>query len=146
MKKPLIVTLYVCTWWRSHSLSPYMCVHWRVQWLLHSHVEMVDTKDESKQCIVCMSTLSRQRIKVWNAFSAMYVATVNTKHIHTFLPITFLILNQFSIRKKVLKSWDWGLSSHTIKCYLCQYCQCKAWKCVMYSMLSLLTLLIQSIK
>ena len=35
-----------------------------------------------------------------NAFNAIYVDTVNTKHIHTFLLITFLIFNGFSIRKK----------------------------------------------
>ena len=40
------------------------------------------------------------KIKAHNAFNAIYVNTVDTKHIHTFLPITFLIFNQFSIRKK----------------------------------------------
>ena len=33
------------------------------------------------------------KIEVRNAFSAIYVNTVDTKHIHTFLPITFLIFN-----------------------------------------------------
>ena len=44
------------------------------------------------------------KIKACNAFNAIYVDTVNTKHIHTFLPITFLIFNQFSIRKKFWKA------------------------------------------
>ena len=34
----------------------------------------------------------------------MYVDTVNTKHIYTFLPITFLIFNRFSISKKFWKA------------------------------------------
>ena len=42
------------------------------------------------------------KIKGCNALNAMFVETVDTtvKTIHTFLPITFLIFNQFSIRKK----------------------------------------------
>ena len=42
------------------------------------------------------------RIKARNALNAMFVETVDTtvNHIHTFLPITFLIFNRFSIRKK----------------------------------------------
>ena len=35
----------------------------------------------------------RYRTRISNAFNAIYVDTVNTKHIHTFLPITFLIFN-----------------------------------------------------
>ena len=38
-------------------------------------------------------TLLRQRIKACNAFNAMYVDPVDTKHIHIFLPITSLIFN-----------------------------------------------------
>ena len=44
------------------------------------------------------------KIKAHNAFNAIYVNTVNTKHIHTFLPITFLIFNRFSIHKKFWKA------------------------------------------
>ena len=33
----------------------------------------------------------------------MYVNTVDTKHVHTFLPITLLIFNQFSIPKSFEK-------------------------------------------
>ena len=71
---------------------------------------------------ILMSRWSIQRIKARNALSlvscvycvyqhcrhkgskhckcyAVYVDTVDTKHIHTFLPVTFLILNQFLIPK-----------------------------------------------
>ena len=58
-----------------------------------------------------------------NAFNAIYVDTVDTKHIHTFLPITFLIWI-FNPQKN-LKSWDSGLFNHTIKYYICRYCQYK---------------------
>ena len=42
------------------------------------------------------------KIKACNALNAMFVKTVDilSKHIHTFLPLTFLIFNGFSIRKK----------------------------------------------
>ena len=55
-------------------------------------------------CMLCMLTLLRQSIKACNAFNAMYVHTVDTKQIHTFLPITFLIFNQFLIPKKFWKA------------------------------------------
>ena len=41
-----------------------------------------------------------------------------THFTHNFLNIQ-LIFNP----QKVLESWDFGLSNHTIKCYLCQRCQ-----------------------
>ena len=44
------------------------------------------------------------KIKACNALNAIYVNTVNTKHIHTFLPITFLIFNGFLIHKKFWKA------------------------------------------
>ena len=46
-----------------------------------------------------------------NAFNAIYVDTVDTKHIHTFLPITFLIFNGFLIRKKFWKAETQGFST-----------------------------------
>ena len=46
-----------------------------------------------------------------NAFNAIYVNTVDTKHIHTFLPITFLIFNRFSIRKMFWKAKTKGFST-----------------------------------
>ena len=38
------------------------------------------------------------KIKAHNAVNSIYVDTVDTKH--TFLPMTFLIFNRFSISKK----------------------------------------------
>ena len=54
--------------------------------------------------ILYMLTLFTLGISISNAFNAIYVDTVDTKHIHTFLPITFLIFNGFSIRKKFWKA------------------------------------------
>ena len=51
------------------------------------------------------------KIKARNAFNAIYVNTVDTKHIHTFLPITFFIFNWFSIRKKFWKADTEGFSN-----------------------------------
>ena len=50
------------------------------------------------QCYICQ--YCRYKTRISNAFNDIYVDTVDTKHIHTFLPITFLIFNQFSIHKK----------------------------------------------
>ena len=61
--------------------------------------------------ILYMWTLSMLSISISNAFNAMYVNTINTKHIHTFLPITFLIFNGFSIRKKFWKAETQGFST-----------------------------------
>ena len=44
------------------------------------------------------------KIKACKALNAIYVDTVDTKHIHTFLLITFLIFNGFSICKKFWKA------------------------------------------
>ena len=51
------------------------------------------------------------KIKACNAFNAIYVNTVDTKHINTFLPIIFLIFNRFSIRKKFWKAETEGFST-----------------------------------
>ena len=61
--------------------------------------------------ILYMSTLSTLGISISNAFNAIYVDTVDTKHIHTFLPITFLIFNGFSIRTKFWKAETQGFST-----------------------------------
>ena len=61
--------------------------------------------------ILYMSTLSIQDNNLPNAFNAIYVDTVDTKHIHTFLLITFLIFNGFSIRKKFWKAETQGFST-----------------------------------
>ena len=51
------------------------------------------------------------KIKACNAFNAMYVDIVDTERIYTFLPLTFLIFNQFSIRKKFWKAKTEGFST-----------------------------------
>ena len=48
------------------------------------------------------------------------ISKMGKEHTHTFWLITSLIFNGFSIRKKVLESWDLGLSKYTIKSYVCQ--------------------------
>ena len=53
----------------------------------------------------------RYKTRISNAFNAIYVDTVDTKHIHTFLPITFLIFNGFSIHKKFWKAETQGFST-----------------------------------
>ena len=74
------------------------------------------------QYYICQYCLYKTRIS--NAFNAIYVDTVDTKHIHTFLSITFLILNGFSIRKKFWKAETQGFST-IHQYYICQYCQYK---------------------
>ena len=61
--------------------------------------------------ILYMLTLSTLGISISNAFNAIYVDTVDTKHIYTFLPITFLIFNGFSIREKFKKAETQGFST-----------------------------------
>ena len=53
----------------------------------------------------------RHKTRISNAFNAMYVDTVDTKHLYTFLPITFLIFNRFSIRKKFWRAETVGFST-----------------------------------
>ena len=65
-----------------------------------------------------------------------------SKHIHTFLPITFLIFNRFSIRKKFWKAETQGFS--TIPSILYVNTVDTRQGSLMHSMLSLLTLSIQN--
>ena len=58
-----------------------------------------------------MLTLLTLGISISNAFNAIYVKAVNTKHIHTFLSITFLIFNQFSIQEMFQKAEIQGFST-----------------------------------
>ena len=51
------------------------------------------------------------KTRISNALNAVYVDTVNTKHIYMFLPITFLIFNWFSICKKFWKAETEGFST-----------------------------------
>ena len=61
------------------------------------------------QYYLCQHCQYKTRIS--NTFNAIYVNTVDTKHIHTFLAITFLIFNGFSIRKKFWKAETQGFST-----------------------------------
>ena len=67
---------------------------------------------------ICWHCWHKTRIS--NAFYTMYVDTVDTKHLYTFLPITFLIFNRFSIHKKFWKAETVGFST---KYYICWHCQ-----------------------
>ena len=73
------------------------------------------------ECYICRHC--RYKTRISNAFNAIYVDTVDTKHIHTFLPITFLIFNGFSIQKKFWKA-ETQLFNHTIY-YICRHCRYK---------------------
>ena len=64
----------------------------------------------------------RYKTRISNAFNAIYVDTVDTKHIHTFLAITFLIFNGFSIRKKFWKAETQGFQPYN-QYYICRYCR-----------------------
>ena len=92
MKKPLQhSTLTVCT--LKGAVALFSCWDGRYK-----------GSKQAMHCMLYMLTLSRQRIKACNAFNAIYVNTVDTEHIYTFLLITFFIFNQFSIRKKFCKA------------------------------------------
>ena len=82
----------------------------------------------------------RYKTRISNAFNAIYVDTVDTKHIHTFLLITFLIFNGFSIRKKFWK--DSGLFNHTIYTIYVDTVDTRQGS-LMHSMLSMSTLSIK---
>ena len=58
------------------------------------------------------------KIKARNVFNAIYVNPADTKHIHTFLPITILIFNQFSIHKKFWKAENEGFSTIPLLLYM----------------------------
>ena len=60
--------------------------------------------------ILYMSTLLTQD-KDLKCIQCYLCRTVDTKHIHTFKPITFLIINGFSVRKKFWKAETQGFST-----------------------------------
>ena len=64
------------------------------------------------------------KTRISNAFNAIYVNTVDTKHIHTFLLITFLIFNGFSIHKKFWKAETQAFQPYHLY-YICRYCRYK---------------------
>ena len=67
-------------------------------------------------CCVCQHCQHCQHKS--DALNAMHVDRVNTKHMHTFLLITFLIFNWFPIWKKNWKIEIQWLSNHTIEYYV----------------------------
>ena len=108
-------------------------------------VNTVNTKiKHAMYWMLCLSTLSTL---VFVAFTQHYIQsniyTVDAKLIHTFLPITFLIFNWFSIRNKGLESWDWGLFNLTTNIYVNTVNTRQG--SLMHSMLSMSTLSIQGV-
>ena len=91
-----------------HSIQCIVCFDLRI-----NSVNKQDTiHNIQKHCyIYYICHYCRYRTRISNAFSAIYVDTVDTKHIHTFLPITFLIFNRFSICKKFWKAEIKGFSA-----------------------------------
>ena len=89
--------------------------------------------------ILYMSTLG---ISISNAFNAIYVNTVDTKHIHTFLPITFLIFNWFLICKTFWKAETQSFFNHTINTIYVNTVDTRQ-ESLMHSMLAMSTLSIQ---
>ena len=67
-------------------------------------VDTVDTK------IKACNALNVMFVETVEILLSKHIDTVNTKHIHTFLPITFLIFNGFSICKKFWKAETQGFS------------------------------------
>ena len=92
--------------------------------------------------ISCLSTLSIQRSKHtmhW-MLCLLRLSILLSKHIHTFLPITFLIFNGFSIRKKFWKADTQPY--HTINTIYVDTVDTRQGS-LMHSMLSMSTLSIQ---
>ena len=153
-----------------------------------SHVDTVDTRDQSKPCFNGSNTMlcyvdtvntnmnthfclifngfsiqkkfwkaenqgfwtipnmhtcwyCQYRHKISNAFNAIYVDSWY-KHVHTFLSITFLIFNGFSIRKKFWKAENQGFPT-TLNMYHVDPVDTDI-RFLMHSMLWMSTLLIQT--
>ena len=76
-----------------------------------SHVETVDTRDQSTSC--------------FNGSNAMLCRYSRYKmhiHVHMFLPITFLIFNGFSIRKKFWNAGNQGFPTIPSNA-ICRWCR-----------------------
>ena len=92
---------------------------------------------------ICRHCQYKTRISY--AFNAIYVDTVDTNYIHTFLLITFLIFNGFSIRKKFWKAETQGFSTIPSLLYMSTL-SIQDKDLLMHSMLSMSTLSIQRSK
>ena len=84
----------------------------------------------------------RYKSRISNAFNAIYVDTVDIKHIYTFLPITFLIFNRFSICKKFWKAEILSILRYINTIYVDTFDTSQG--SLMHSMLSMSTLSIQN--
>ena len=136
MKKPLSVTLSVCV-----CVCVCVCA---LKGTVASSFSCWDGRYKGSKgamhCMLCMSKLLRQIIKAYNTFNAIYVNTVNTKHVHTFLHITLLIFNWFSKFWKAETQDFATIPSNTI------YFDTVNTRSLMHSLLSMSTLLIQNMK
>ena len=84
-------------------------------------VNTVDTKIKACNALNAMfvETVGKLRLRAFQPYHQYYICLYcqyktrisNAKHIHTFLPITFLIFNRFSIRKKFWKAETQGFST-----------------------------------
>ena len=96
-----------------------------------SYVETVDTlkSKHTEQCIVCCVSCrncrykrSKQVMLQWFKYYVMLCRYCRYKHVHTFLSITLLIFNGFSIRKKF-----WTAENQSFltipNIHACRYCQ-----------------------
>ena len=93
------------------------------------------------QCYICQNC--RYKTRISNVFNAIYVDTIDTKHIHTFLPITFLIFNGCLIRKKFRKAETQGFSTIPSILYIVNTVDTRQGS-LLHSMLSMSTLSIQN--
>ena len=92
--------------------STLLCIKWPLALMFHRlsidkkfgklRLRAFQPYHQYHQCYICW--YCRYRTRISNAFNAIYVDTVNTKHIRMFFPIIFLIFNWFSIRKKFWKA------------------------------------------
>ena len=94
-------------------------VHFRAVMLCMSKMLKMVFAAFMQHCIqsysFCYSHLRCRRCKI------LWIIDQRFKiHTNMSLLITFLIFNGFSIQKKVLESWDSGLSNAGIKSYVCQ--------------------------
>ena len=78
--------------------STLICIKWPLALIFNQFsIRKKFWKDETVgfstiPSILYMSILLN-RTRISNAFNAIYVDTIDTKHIHMFLPVTFLIFN-----------------------------------------------------
>ena len=96
-----------------------------------SYVKTVNTlrSKHTEQCIVCCVTCrycrykrSKQVMLWWFKYYSMLYQYCRYKHVHTFISITLLIFNRFSIRKKFWSAETQGFSTMP-SLHACWYCR-----------------------